>query len=133
MRDLSTQRIGQGKYVALCDHAGVLINDPIAVKIDADCYWLSIGDSDIWFWARCVAGERGLDVEVSEPDVSPMTIQRPEAEDVVASLFGDWVRDLKYSWFKDTVLDGITLKVVRAGWSKKGGFKLLLMDGSKGD
>lgn len=133
VRDLSGQQIGQGKYVALCDHRGVLINDPIALKVDADCYWLSIGNSDIWFWARCVAGERGFDVEVSEPDVSPLAIQGPKAEDVVASLLGEWVRELKYFWFRDAVIDGIPLKVVRAGWSKQGGFELFLMDGSKGD
>lgn len=133
VRDLSDQKVGQGKYVALCDHRGVLINDPIVLKVDADCYWLSIGNSDIWFWARCVAGERGLNVEVSEPDVSPLAVQGPKAEDVVAALLGDWVRDLKYFWFKDAVLDGIPLKVVRAGWSKQGGFELFLLDGTKGD
>ncbi|MEM1273304.1 MAG: glycine cleavage T C-terminal barrel domain-containing protein [Pseudomonadota bacterium] len=132
-RDLSKQAVGQGKYVALCDHRGVLINDPIALKVAEDCYWLSIGNSDIWFWARCVAGERGLDVEVSEPDVSPMAVQGPKAEDVVANLLGDWVRELKYFWFRDADVGGIPLKVVRAGWSKQGGFELFLMDGKKGD
>lgn len=133
VRDLSNQAIGQGKYVAICDHGGVLINDPIALKIAEDCYWLSIGNSNIWFWARCVAGERGLDVEVTEPDVSPLAIQGPKAEDVVASLLGDWVRDLKYFWFKDAEIEGIPLIVVRAGWSKQGGFELFLLDGTKGD
>ncbi len=132
-RDLSNQQANQGKYVAICDHDGVLINDPIALKIDENCFWLSIGNSDIWFWARCVAGERRLTVEVSEPDVSPMAIQGPKADDVVASLFGDWVRDLKYFWFNDATLEGIPLKVARSGWSKQGGFELYLMDGSKGD
>ena len=132
-RDLSQQVVGQGKYVALCDHNGVLINDPIAMKIGHDCYWLSIGNSDIWFWARCVAGERNLTVEISEPDVSPMAIQGPKAEDVVASLFGDWVRALGYFWFKDVMLDNIPLTLMRAGWSKQGGFELFLKDGTKGN
>lgn len=132
-RDLSKQKVNQGKYVAICDHRGTLINDPIALKIADDCYWLSIGNSDIWFWARCLAGERGLDVEVSEPDVSPLAVQGPMAEEVIAALFGDWVRDLKYFWFRDADLDGIPLKVARSGWSKQGGFELYLMDGSKGD
>ncbi|MEO0821307.1 MAG: glycine cleavage T C-terminal barrel domain-containing protein [Pseudomonadota bacterium] len=132
-RDLSGQVIGQGKYVAICDHRGTLINDPIALKIAEDCYWLSIGNSDIWMWARCVAGERGFDVAVSEPDVSPMAVQGPKAEDVVASLFGDWVRRLKYFWFDDAEIEGIPLKVARAGWSKQGGFELYLLDGTKGD
>jgi len=132
-RDLSAQAVGQGKYVAICDHNGTLINDPIAMKVADDCYWLSIGNSDIWFWARCVAGERGLNVEVSEPDVSPMAVQGPKAEDVVASIFGDWVRELRYFWFKHAEIEGIPIKLVRAGWSKQGGFELFLMDGTKGD
>ncbi|MEO0343074.1 MAG: glycine cleavage system protein T [Pseudomonadota bacterium] len=133
VRDLSSQVIGQGKYVAVCDHQGILLNDPIAMKIADDCYWLSIGNSDIWFWANCVAGERGFDVKVSEPDVSPMAVQGPKAEDVVASIFGDWVRELKYFWFKPAEIEGIPVMVVRAGWSKQGGFELFLMDGAKAD
>ncbi|MEM7271824.1 MAG: glycine cleavage T C-terminal barrel domain-containing protein [Actinomycetota bacterium] len=132
-RDLSDQQVNQGKYVAVCDHDGTLINDPIALRIDDDCYWLSIGNSDIWFWARCVAGERGLDVEISEPDVSPLAVQGPKAENVVADLFGDWVRELRYFWFDDVELEGIPLKVARSGWSKQGGFELYLLDGSRGD
>ena len=133
VRDLSNQTIGQGKYVAICDHKGVLINDPIAMKVAEDCYWLSIGNSDIWFWARCVAGERGLNVEVSEPDVSPMAVQGPKAEDVIAAIFGDWVRDLRYFWFKDSEVEGIPVTVMRAGWSKQGGFEIFLRDGAMGD
>lgn len=132
-RDLSKQEIGQGKYVAMCDHRGIILNDPIAQKIDTDCYWLSISDSDMWTWARAVAGERGLDVEVCEPDASPLAIQGPKAEDVATALFGSWVKELKYFWFRDAEIDGIPLKVARSGWSKQGGFELYLLDDRKGD
>ena len=81
----------------------------------------------------CVAGERGFDVDVSEPDVSPLAVQGPKAEDVVAALFGDWVRKLTYFWFGDAEIEGIPLKVARSGWSKQGGFELYLLDGTKGD
>jgi aminomethyltransferase len=131
-RDLQRCRAGQGKYVPLCDHAGVLINDPILLKLDDDRYWFSIADSNIWFWARAIAAERGLEVEVSEPDVSPLAVQGPKAEDVVASLCGDWVRALKYFWFQETKIGGIPVLVARSGWSKQGGFELYLMDGTKG-
>ena len=91
-RDLSKCQVGQGKYVPLCNHQGVLINDPILLKLADDLYWLSIADSNIWFWAGAIAAERGLRVEVSDPDVAPMAIQGPKAEDVIAHIFGDWVR-----------------------------------------
>ena len=131
-RDLTKCVEGQGKYVALCNHAGTLINDPILLKRSDDLFWFSIADSNILFWARAIAAERGLNVEIIEPDVSPLAVQGPKAEDVVASIFGDWVRALKYFWFKETTLNGIPVAVARSGWSKQGGFEIYLMDGSRG-
>ncbi|MGV8952354.1 MAG: glycine cleavage T C-terminal barrel domain-containing protein [Cypionkella sp.] len=131
-RDLSKCQVGQGKYVPLCNHRGTIINDPILLKLADDLYWFSIADSDIWFWASAIAAERGLDVEISEPDVSPMAIQGPMAEDVVANVMGDWVRALKYFWFKETDIDGIPVAVQRSGWSKQGGFEIYLRDGTQG-
>lgn len=131
-RDMSKCRAGQGKYVPLCDHKGRLLNDPVLLKLAEDRFWFSIADSDVLFWARAVAAERGFDVEVSEPDVSPLAVQGPKAEAVVCDLFGDWPRALKYFWFRETDLKGIPLVVARSGWSKQGGFELYLRDGSRG-
>ena len=131
-RDLSGCKVGQGKYVPLCNHRGTLINDPILLKLADDLYWFSIADSDVWFWASAIAAERGLDVEISEPDVSPMALQGPKAEDVVAHVLGDWVRALKYFWFRETEIAGIPVAVQRSGWSKQGGFEIYLKDGMRG-
>ncbi len=131
-RDLTKCVEGQGKYVALCNHAGTIINDPILLKLAEDRYWLSIADSNIVFWARAIAAERGLDVAIFEPDVSPLAVQGPKAEDVIASMFGDWVRELKYFWFREVQVNAIPLMLARSGWSKQGGFELYLMDGARG-
>jgi glycine cleavage system aminomethyltransferase T len=71
-------------------------------------------------------------VEVSEPDVSPMALQGPKAEDVVAAVLGDWVREIKYFWFRDAEIEGIPITVQRSGWSKQGGFEIYLKDRSMG-
>jgi len=131
-RDLSNCKVGQGKYVPMCNHDGVLINDPVLLKLDENRFWFSIADSDMWLWARAIASERRLDVQIDEPDVSPLAVQGPKAEDVVASIFGDWVRDIKYFWFKETRIDGIPVAIQRSGWSKQGGFEIYLMDGARG-
>jgi aminomethyltransferase len=131
-RDLKDCPVGQGKYVPLCDHQGRLINDPVLLRIEDDRFWLSIADSDVLLWVRAVAAEGGFDVNVTEPDVSPLAIQGPNAEAVVSDLLGDWVRELKYFWFRPADLDGIPLIVARSGWSKQGGFELYLRDASKG-
>lgn len=131
-RDITGTEVGQGKYIPLCSYDGTLINDPVLLKLSDSKFWLSIADSDIVLWARGIAAERNMDVRVAEPDVSPLAIQGPKATDVVADLFGDWVRDLKYFWFRETDLGGIPLLVVRSGWSKQGGFELFLRDGKRG-
>lgn len=119
-RDLSKCREDQGKYVALCNHSETIINDPILLKRSDNCCWLSI------------AVERGLDFEVTEADISPLAVQGPMAEVVVAAIFGDWIRDLRYFWFQETEIQGIPVAVARSGWSKQGGFEVYLMDGSRG-
>ena len=131
-RDLSNCKPGQGKYVALCNHAGVLINDPIILKLSDDRYWISIADSNILFWARAVAAERKLNVQVTEPDVSPLALQGPKAEEVTAAIFGDWIRELKYFAFREESVGDIPVMLARSGWSKQGGFELYLMDGARG-
>ena len=60
-------------------------------------------------------------------------MQGPKAEDLIAELFGEHVRELKYFWFIETDLDGIALVLCRSGWSKQGGFELFLQDGSRGN
>ncbi len=132
-RKLDRMEAGVGWYVALCDHRGVLINDPILLKHSDDHFWLSIADGDVLLWARAIAAERGLDVEVTEPDVSPMAIQGPKAEDVVAALLGESIREIRHFRFRPMMLDNIPLVVARSGWSRQGGFELYLTDGRYGD
>ena len=120
-RDLSKCQVGQGKYVPLCNHQGVLINDPILLKLADDLYWLSIADSNIWFWAGAIAAERGLRVEVSDPDVAPMAIQGPKAEDVIAHIFAIGSGRLNISGFvKRKLLEFLWFWHGRAGQNMAG-------------
>ena len=132
-RNLENLRFGVGKYVPMTNSIGTLINDPVLLQVADDEIWLSIADSDMKFWAEAVAIGKGLDVQVYEPDVSPLAIQGPKAVDVVSDLFGDHVRDIKYFGFIDTELNGIPIVLCRSGWSKQGGFELFLRDGSRGN
>mgnify|MGYP003873775431 CR=1 FL=1 len=131
-RDVEKIRIGQGRYTPLSDNQGRLLNDPVLLKLDRDRYWLSLADSDIWLWARGVAYGFGLDVAIEEPDVSPLALQGPKSFDVAAHVFGDWVRDLAFFAFHETVIGDIPVVVARSGWSHQGGYEIYLKDGSRG-
>ena len=75
LRDLSTCTVGQCKYVLITDQDGGIINDPILLKLGENHFWLSIADSDVILWAKGLAAGMGMDVTITEPDVSPLQLQ----------------------------------------------------------
>ena len=95
-------------------------------------FWLALADSDVLLYAKGVALNSGLDVDIREPDVSPMQVQGPQSKEVVRRLFGDEVLALRYYWFLETDLDGIPVVVTRTGWSGEVGYEIYLRDGSRG-
>ena len=132
-RDLSNISVGQCKYVLILNHEGGILNDPVLLRLAENHFWLSLADSDILLWAQGVAINSGLNVKITEPDVSPLQLQGPTSKEIMVKLFGDSIKDLKYYWFKECDLDGIPLIVSRTGWSSEFGYELFLRDGSKGN
>jgi aminomethyltransferase len=80
-----------------------------------------------------VAVNSGLDVQIREPDVSPLQLQGPTSGEIMIKLFGEDIKDLKYYWLREYNLDGIPLIVSRTGWSSELGYEIYLRDGSKGN
>ena len=132
-RDLSKLAIGQCKYVLIVNNDGGILNDPVLLRLAENHFWLSLADSDILLWAQGAALNSGLNVNISEPDVSPLQLQGPVSGKIMVKLFGDSIKDLKYYWLKDYNLDGIPLIVSRTGWSSELGYEIYLRDGSRGN
>ena len=59
-RDISLAQADQGFYLPLCDENGRIINDPIAIKVEHNTWWLSIADSEVCLWARGLALGAGI-------------------------------------------------------------------------
>ena len=132
-RDLSKLAIGQCKYVLITNNEGGILNDPVLLRLAENHFWLSLADSDIVLWAQGVAVNSGLNVNIVEPDVSPLQLQGPTSGEIMIKLFGESIKDLKYYWFRELNLDGIPLIVSRTGWSSEYGYEIFLRDGSKGN
>ena len=132
-RDLTNCAVGQCKYVLITNAEGGILNDPVLLRLGENHFWISLADSDVLLWAQGVAVYSGLDVTIQEPDVSPLQLQGPKSGEIMASLFGDEISDLRYYWLEEKVLDGIPLIVSRTGWSSELGYEIYLRDGSKGD
>ena len=132
-RNLSECAVGQCKYVLITDVNGGVLNDPVLLRLAENHFWLSLADSDILMWAKGVAVNSGLDVNLSEPDVSPLQLQGPKSGDIAKAIFGERIDGLKYYWLEEFELNGIPLIISRTGWSSELGYEIYLRDGSRGN
>ncbi len=131
-RDLRAMTTGQCFYVPIVDETGGMLNDPVAVKLSDDHWWISIADSDLLLWIKGIANGWRLDVLVDEPDVSPLAVQGPRADDLMARVFGETVRDIRFFRFGVHPFEGRDLVIARSGYSKQGGFEIYVPDSDLG-
>ena len=131
-RDISKCDVGQCKYILLTDNNGGILNDPVLLRIEENHYWLSLADSDILLWAKGVLINSGMDVQLCEPDVSPLQLQGPKSREIMKKIFGEQIDEIGYYRFKKLKKFGIPLIISRTGWSSELGYEIFLCDGSKG-
>ena len=132
-RDISKCKVGQCMYIILTEKNGGIVNDPVLLKLDENHFWLSTADSDVLLWCLGIASANKFDVQLGEPDVFPLSLQGPKATDLMEKISGNWVRDLKFFYFKETTIDDIPVMIARSGWSGEVGYEIYLMDGKKGN
>ncbi|MBC6441723.1 MAG: dimethylsulfoniopropionate demethylase [Rhodobacteraceae bacterium] len=129
-RNLARMRDDQCCYVPMVSPDGYMLNDPVVIRLAPDRFRVSLADSDMLFYFKGLVAGFGLDVAVFEPDVSPLAIQGPLANDLAAKLWGDKVRDLRFFRHMKVDVGGKGMLLARSGWSKQGGFELYL-DGAE--
>jgi glycine cleavage system aminomethyltransferase T len=132
-RDLTRCAVGQGKYVVLTAEDGGIINDPVLLRVGEQQWWLALANSDAGLWARGAALHSGLNVRIHEPEVYPVQVQGPKSGEVMRTLFGQAVLELRYYWTMDARLDGIPVLISRTGWTNELGYEIYLRDASRGD
>ena len=123
-RDMAKMKEEQCFYIPIVDQDGKLLNDPVALKVDADTYWVSVASSDIILYAKGLVTGYGLDVAVTEPDINPLAIQGPKSEELMRRVFGEAVRDIKFFRFKWLEFQGVPLVVAQSGFSGRGGYEI---------
>ena len=127
-RDLRKMQSDQCYYVPIVDNKGKMLNDPVAIKLSDTRWWISIADSDLLFWAKGLALGAGLNVDVFEPDVSPLAVQGPKADTLMERVFGSEVYDIRFFRQKRLAFGETSFIVGRSGYSKQGGYEIYVED-----
>ena len=71
-----------------------MLNDPVALKLSEDKWWLSLADSDIGLYAKGIASGLALQVEIEEPDVNIMAVQGPKSFKLMEKVLGNKFKEV---------------------------------------
>ena len=123
-RNLSKAKVGRCYYAPIIDEQGGMLNDPVALKLGEDKWWLSLADSDIGLYAKGIASGLSLQVEVTEPDVNILAIQGPKSFKLMEKILGKKITELKFFGFDYYTFKGNKFLIARSGWSKQGGYEV---------
>lgn len=129
-RSLTKMKDDQCFYIPVVDETGGMLNDPVAVKHEQDRWWISIADSDLLLWIKGLAVGRNLNVKIFEPDVYPLGVQGPKSDELMARVFGEEIRALKFFRHAKYSFNGTQYTIARSGYSRQGGFEIYV-DGWK--
>jgi len=123
-RNLSKAKIGRCYYAPIIDEQGYMLNDPVALKLGEDKWWLSLADSDIGLYAKGIASGLSLQAEVIEPDVNIMAVQGPKSFKLMEKVLGKKITELKFFGFDYYAFKENKFLIARSGWSKQGGYEV---------
>ena len=132
-RNLEKCEIGHCLYILLTGEDGCIINDAVLLRVKPDQFWISPGDSEVLLWIQGAAVNSGMDVNVFEPDVSPLQIGGPKAPQLIEKLFDEDHRDVGFYRAIETSLLGIPLVLARTGWSGEISYELYLRNHKLGE
>lgn len=115
-RDVDRLKPGRAAYGLLCYPDGGLLCDGILVRLSDERFWYIHANAEVYPWF--VAHAIGLDVKISDPDISVLQIQGPKSLDVLRSACtGEPVGKLAFFGVTTADLGGQVAVVTRTGWT----------------
>jgi aminomethyltransferase len=124
-RPMSKFNPGRAMYGLLCRPDGGLLCDGVLVRPAPDRFWYvsAMGEDEAWLRALSI----GLEVEISDPDVSALAVQGPKSLDVLAAACDRGLPDeFKYFAAAPVVMGGQEVLISRTGWTGELGWEVYL-------
>jgi aminomethyltransferase len=126
--DASRLAIGQAHYSALPTPQGTFVDDVLTYRLADDHYMLVVNASNImkdfnWITAQ-IAGIGDVVAVNTSSRYSLVALQGPAAREVLQTLTGIPLADIKYYWFTTGEVAGVRVTVSRTGYTGEDGYEI---------
>ena len=123
-RDFNKIIPGRAYYSPIVNFEGKLLNDPVVFCLSEDRFYISLSDSDLFNWISAINHTMKFHADVNEAEIFTLAVQGPKSEDLMASIFGEDIRKLKFFNFRIFDFLGTKQVIARSGYSKQDGFEI---------
>jgi aminomethyltransferase len=128
--DASRLAIGQAHYSALPTPEGTFVDDVLTYKLADEHYMLVVNAANImkdfnWITTQIAGIGDAVAVNTSSR-YALMAIQGPAARDVLQTLTGINLAEMKYYWFTTGEIAGVRGTVSRTGYTGEDGFEVFV-------
>jgi aminomethyltransferase len=128
--DASRLSIGQAHYSALPTPAGTFVDDVLTYRLADDHYMLVVNASNIikdfnWISSQIAGIGDAMAVNTSSR-YALIAIQGPLAREVLQTLTGIPLAEIKYYWFTTGEVAGVRVTVSRTGYTGEDGYEVFV-------
>jgi aminomethyltransferase len=128
--DASRLAVNQAHYSALTTPSGTFVDDVLTYRLAADHYMLVINASNIVKDVQWVVQQVSPFGDAAAVNTSSryalLALQGPAAQDVLQTLTGVNLADMKYYWFTTGEVAGVRATVSRTGYTGEDGFEVFV-------
>ncbi len=132
--DAAKLATNQIQYSALTTPEGTFVDDVLVYKMRADHFMLVVNASNIikdFHWITAHIGGQGDAMAVNASSrYALLALQGPAARDVLQSLTGANLAELKYYWFTTGEVANVLATISRTGYTGEDGFEIFVAPAS---
>lgn len=115
-------------YTQFVTPTGGTVDDLIVYRREHDFY-LVVNASNIekdWRWLKQYADKFDVKMHDASDETGLLALQGPSAKDVLASVAGDWVKEMPSFTYGEAEIDGMKISFGRTGYTGEDGFEIFV-------
>ena len=126
--NISTLKIGSDRYTPMLNEKGIIIDDVVVMRIEENKYWIStLYYRKLLPWFDAHKGS----YEIAYADITASydmyAVQGPKSKDFMNTILEKSVDEQKFFTIRDNKIDGVPVKINRAGFSgEKVGYEIYI-------
>lgn len=117
-KPIANLKVGKERYTTMLDENAEIIDDVVVFRLEEQKYWVStLFATYMIVWMGKNQGDYKVEYANVTPQYHMYAVQGPKSRDMVNALVKENIDELKFFSFVDNEIDGLPVKINRAGFT----------------